>query len=648
MCHAWEAPAKGRDGLLRGNVVRPEFSAPSCPANVQRNEASHVDAEELDFFLESAISNLIVQVTPSSDAYSYVIIIITAVTGSNQMAPRSPPGSPSHSPSTFRRRTKTFARRCERTCCTIATYFPLVFVYTLTTWAAYTEIGVGFRPNLTGSPKSPYARSTSLLAFTFYLLLNTCYTIAVFTDPGSPLHPSTSGSRGGKGTYTSLPTTEPSHDPQHAQRNLSAVTVSSTGQPRYCKKCQCNKPDRTHHCSTCKRCVLKMDHHCPWLATCLGQHNYKAFVLFLIYTCFFCYVCFASTAWYVYTEILSSSMVEDFTPVNVVMLAVISGIIGIVLTGFTGWHLYLCVRGQTTIECLEKTRYLTAVRKQVEHNRQNSHSAGNGPLGYDSSQGVKENLQRAGEQILEFHANAVPGATRMEEGEEHASPPPSTIRRPEPVSASFSGSNGSPAQNALRKHMDFADLERQRESRQYEDYVDEEESSKLPNAFDLGWRRNLFHVLGPNILLWPLPILNTTGNGWQWELNETWVHASQEIKLRKEDRIAQSGSAYDQTYEPDRNRHGYDGTYDGISEPGGFVGQNHRYSGAKGQSEDAMSLQTFIKTDTGKSKGIRRDFDRSSDGELDQYEVSSDEDFDQNWQHKDRRKGRGKDWTVWT
>jgi hypothetical protein len=37
--------------------------------------------------------------------------------------------------------------------------------------------------------------------------------------------------------------------------------------PRFwCTKCQAPKPERTHHCSFCKRCVLKMDHHCPWLA----------------------------------------------------------------------------------------------------------------------------------------------------------------------------------------------------------------------------------------------------------------------------------------------------------------------------------------------------------------------------------------------
>lgn len=52
-----------------------------------------------------------------------------------------------------------------------------------------------------------------------------------------------------------------------------------------CKKCQADRPPRTHHCSTCNACVEGMDHHCPWIHKCVGIKNRKAFLLFLAYTC---------------------------------------------------------------------------------------------------------------------------------------------------------------------------------------------------------------------------------------------------------------------------------------------------------------------------------------------------------------------------
>lgn len=53
---------------------------------------------------------------------------------------------------------------------------------------------------------------------------------------------------------------------------------------RYCLICHLFKPERCHHCSTCGSCMLGMDHHCPWLATCIGYYNRKYFILTIIYS----------------------------------------------------------------------------------------------------------------------------------------------------------------------------------------------------------------------------------------------------------------------------------------------------------------------------------------------------------------------------
>ncbi|CAH1968787.1 unnamed protein product, partial [Acanthoscelides obtectus] len=64
---------------------------------------------------------------------------------------------------------------------------------------------------------------------------------------------------------------------------------------RFCAICIHFKPDRAHHCSQCGTCLLKMDHHCPWIANCVGLHNQKLFLLTVLYTVQYCSFYMATT-----------------------------------------------------------------------------------------------------------------------------------------------------------------------------------------------------------------------------------------------------------------------------------------------------------------------------------------------------------------
>lgn len=90
------------------------------------------------------------------------------------------------------------------------------------------------------------------------------YAVAVCRDPG-------------RVPPAFMPDVEDAESPVHEIKRKG-------GDLRYCQKCCHYKPPRAHHCRVCKRCVLKMDHHCIWINNCVGHENYKIFLVFVLYT----------------------------------------------------------------------------------------------------------------------------------------------------------------------------------------------------------------------------------------------------------------------------------------------------------------------------------------------------------------------------
>ena len=72
---------------------------------------------------------------------------------------------------------------------------------------------------------------------------------------------------------------------------MNSIKLEYKVKLKRCFQCYVVRPPRGHHCSFCKGCVMKMDHHCPWVNNCIGQFTQKFFIQFCAYSlCGFCEV----------------------------------------------------------------------------------------------------------------------------------------------------------------------------------------------------------------------------------------------------------------------------------------------------------------------------------------------------------------------
>ncbi|XP_051946085.1 palmitoyltransferase ZDHHC16A [Xyrauchen texanus] len=157
-----------------------------------------------------------------------------------------------------------------------------------------------------------------------------------------------------------------------------------------CKKCVIPKPARSHHCGICKTCILKMDHHCPWLNNCVGHNNHRYFFSFCLYLTLGCMYCSISgrnlfiDAYSAIDQFRHMEAEKQGVPVtgiglligivpseavagkvisqppytykdrmfhkSVIYMWVLTSTVAVALGALTLWHAILITRGETSIE----------------------------------------------------------------------------------------------------------------------------------------------------------------------------------------------------------------------------------------------------------------------------------------------------------
>uniref|UniRef100_A0A673GPG2 Palmitoyltransferase n=1 Tax=Sinocyclocheilus rhinocerous TaxID=307959 RepID=A0A673GPG2_9TELE len=132
-------------------------------------------------------------------------------------------------------------------------------------------------------------------------------------------------------------------------KDLPIYTRTMSGAIRYCDRCLLLKPDRCHHCSACDMCILKMDHHCPWVNNCVGFANYKFFMLFLAYSLLYCLFVTATDLQY-FIQFWTNGLPDTQAKFHIMFLFFAASTFSVSLAFLFAYHCWLVCKNRSTLE----------------------------------------------------------------------------------------------------------------------------------------------------------------------------------------------------------------------------------------------------------------------------------------------------------
>lgn len=220
-------------------------------------------------------------------------------------------------------------------------------------------------PALVVDDNEPWIQAVAWSSIVFYAVAILFMLLTSLTDPGIIPRRNLQRAVGGEFRHrvaevTNLPESlREMPGASFASETLEAgpqmTQAQRDGGYKWCETCQVIRPPRAHHCRDCDNCVLRFDHHCPFVGNCIGLRNYGYFVIFLGSLAFFGITFVINVVNYC---VIHQHHWLDNIGVRIVM-GIVAFFIGIVLlfvVGLAIFHFCLVCRGRTTREVLRPTR----------------------------------------------------------------------------------------------------------------------------------------------------------------------------------------------------------------------------------------------------------------------------------------------------